>query len=48
MDKEDLLARTKAFALDIVKFVTLLLSDITGNIICRQILKSGTSAGSNY
>jgi len=48
MDKEDLLARTKDFALDIVKFVTLLPSNNTGNIISRQILKSGTSAGSNY
>jgi four helix bundle protein len=48
MDKQQLLKRTKAFALDIIDFVSLLPNNNKGNIISRQILKSGTSVGANY
>ena len=48
MDKHQLLKRTKAFALEIIDFVSLLPNNNKGNIISRQILKSGTSVGANY
>src|SRR3972149_6993846 len=48
MDKHQLLKRTKVFALDIIDFVSLLPNNNKGNIISRQILKSGTSVGANY
>jgi len=48
MDKHQLLKRTKAFALEIINFVSLLPNNNVGNIISRQILKSGTSIGANY
>jgi four helix bundle protein len=48
MDKHQLLKRTKAFALEIIDFVSLLPNNNKGNIIGRQILKSGTSVGANY
>jgi len=48
MDKENLLSRTKKFALDIITFIDFLPPNNKGNIISRQILKSGTSVGANY
>ena len=48
MDKQQLLNRTKIFALEIINFVSLLPNNNVGNIISRQILKSGTSIGANY
>ncbi|HVO75070.1 MAG TPA: four helix bundle protein [Ignavibacteriaceae bacterium] len=48
MDKEDLLSRTKRFALDIINFIDFLPQNNKGVIISRQILKSGTSVGANY
>jgi four helix bundle protein len=48
MDKQQLLKRTKVFALEIIDFVSLLPNNNKGNIISRQILKSGTSVGANY
>ena len=48
LDKQQLLKRTKAFALEIINFVSLLPNNNVGNIISRQILKSGTSIGANY
>jgi len=48
MDKQELLRRTKTFALEIINFNSLIPNNNAGNIISRQILKSGTSVGSNY
>ena len=48
MDKEGLLSRTKNFALDIINLVDFLPVNNKGNILSRQILKSGTSVGANY
>ncbi len=48
MDKENLLSRTKKFALDIINFIDFLPQNNKGNILSRQILKSGTSVGANY
>jgi four helix bundle protein len=48
MDKEGLLSRTKKFALDIINLVDFLPVNNKGNVLSRQILKSGTSVGANY
>ena len=48
LDKQQLLNRTKIFALEIINFVSLLPNNNVGNIISRQISKSGTSIGANY
>ena len=48
MDRNDLLKRTKDFALRIIKLVSALPKDRLGDILGRQILKSGTSVGANY
>jgi len=48
MDKQQLLNRTKTFALEIINFISLLPNNNVGNIISRQILRSATSVGANY
>jgi len=48
MDKQELLNRTKTFALEIINFISLLPNNNVGNIISRQILRSATSVGANY
>ena len=40
--------RTKAFALRIIKLVSALPKNTVGNVIGKQILRSGTSIGANY
>jgi four helix bundle protein len=45
---EDLRKRTKAFALRIIRLVSALPKDKTGDVIGRQMLRSGTSVGANY
>jgi four helix bundle protein len=44
----DLLDRTKKFALDIIKFYEALPKDETSRVLGRQLLRSGTSVGANY
>jgi four helix bundle protein len=48
MDREQLKQRTKAFALRIIRLVSALPRNRTGEVLGRQILKSGTSIGANY
>jgi four helix bundle protein len=49
MNKDQLKLRTKKFALDIIMFVEALpKKGKTTEIIGRQLLRSGTSVGSNY
>jgi four helix bundle protein len=48
MNKVELKQRTKKFALDIIKLVESPPKGKTAEIIGRQLLRSGTSVGSNY
>jgi four helix bundle protein len=48
MSKSDLRERTKAFALRAIKLATALPGGRMGDVIGRQVLKSGTSIGSNW
>jgi four helix bundle protein len=48
MREQDLLARTKQFALRIIKLVGALPNTIAGRKIGDQLLRSGTSVGANY
>lgn len=40
--------RTKKFALSIIKLCNEIPGNKTGNTICNQIIRSGTSVGANY
>jgi four helix bundle protein len=44
----DLLDRTKRFAVETIKFCEGLPRDETSRILARQLLRSGTSVGANY
>jgi four helix bundle protein len=48
MTPEQLKARTKRFALDVIALVGTLPRTLVGEIIARQIVRSGTSTGANY
>ena len=48
MNRDELRQRTKDFAIRIVKLVAALPNDRHGDVLGRQILKSGTSIGANY
>ncbi|MBI3491481.1 MAG: four helix bundle protein [Acidobacteria bacterium] len=48
MTAHELKPRTKAFAVEIVKFTGTLPVNTTTAILVRQLLKSGTSVGANY
>ena len=48
MTKEELKARTKLFALLIIKLVELLPNTKAGNAIGGQLIRSGTSVAANY
>ena len=48
MDRDELRKRTKVFALRAIKLVGALPDGVVGNVLGRQILKSGTSVGANY
>jgi four helix bundle protein len=48
MTPKDLQARTKAFALRIIKLVDALPRSAAGQVIGRQLLRSATSVGANY
>jgi four helix bundle protein len=46
--KQELLGRTKQFALRIIKLVNALPNTLVGRKIGDQLLRSGTSVGANY
>jgi four helix bundle protein len=48
MTPRELQARTKAFALRVIKLVDALPRSAAGQIIGRQLLRSATSVGANY
>ncbi|MEK6301917.1 MAG: four helix bundle protein [Acidobacteriota bacterium] len=48
MNKEDLKARTKKFALRVISLVEALPKTVTGRAIGNQLVRSGTGVGANY
>ena len=48
MDEQELIARTKAFALRVIKVVGALPRTIEGRAIASQLMRSGTSVAANY
>jgi four helix bundle protein len=48
MDRETLKQRTKKFALRIIRLASALPRSRIGEVLGRQVLKSGTSIGANY
>jgi len=48
MDADDLKKRTKQFALRILKLVAALPNTLAGKTIGEQLVRAGTSVGSNY
>lgn len=48
MKSEELKKRTKQFALDIIKLVENFPKNRIGDVLGKQLLKSGTSVGANY
>ena len=48
MDSKQLRVRTKQFALRIIRLVAALPKSRFGDVLGRQILRSGTSIGANY
>lgn len=48
MDREDMKRRTKQFALRIIKLCNTLPNDKTTDVIRGQLIRAGTSVGSNY
>ena len=48
MDQETMKRRTKLFALGIIQLVESLPKERTAGVLGRQLLRSGTSVGSNY
>jgi four helix bundle protein len=48
MNKQELLLRTKTFALRVVKAVQALPRDEVALVLGRQLLRAGTSVGANY
>lgn len=48
MNQQDLRLRTKQFALRVIKLASRLPRSREGDVLGRQLLKSGTSVGANY
>lgn len=48
MDEQEFKKRTKQLALRMTKLVEALPNTTTGNVLGRQLLRSGTSVGANY
>ncbi|HEY8995778.1 MAG TPA: four helix bundle protein [Lacunisphaera sp.] len=48
MNKGELIPRTQAYALRVVKAVQALPRDEISNVLGKQLLRSGTSVGANY
>jgi four helix bundle protein len=45
---EEMRRRTRAFALDVIRFCRTLPHTVEADVFRRQLLKSGTSVGANY
>ncbi len=48
MNTDNLLTRTRKFALDIINLIEALPRDNTSRVIARQLVRCGTSVGANY
>lgn len=48
VDQAEMKQRTKAFALDVVRFTESLPRTRSGEVIARQLVRSATSVGANY
>ena len=48
MQNNELLTRTKKFAVDVIRFCATLPNKPEGWVLGKQLLRSGTSIGSNY
>ena len=48
MSQTDLRKRTKAFALRVIRLSSAVPQSMAGQVIARQVLKSGTSVGAHY
>jgi len=48
LNKNELIERTKQFALKILKLIATIPKTIEGRVIANQLTKSGTSVGANY
>ena len=48
MNKEELQARTKRFALDVIRLVEALPKSKSADVLGRQLLRSATSVAANY
>jgi four helix bundle protein len=48
MDADELRARTRKFALRVVKMVQVLPKNTAADVLGRQVLRSATSVGANY
>jgi four helix bundle protein len=48
MNKHELIKRTKAYALRVIKAVQALPRDAVAGVLGRQLLRAGTSVGANY
>ena len=48
MNRKEMLDRTREFALRVVKLVAAMPGGRVGDVLGRQVLKSGTSIGANY
>ena len=48
MDAEELKQRTKRFALRVLKLVEALPNNVQGRAVAGQLVRAGTSVGSNY
>jgi four helix bundle protein len=47
-NERDLAARTKAFALEIIRMYSRLPRETVAQVLGKQVLRSGTSVGANY
>ena len=48
MNKQELLKRTKGYALRVIKAVQAMPRNDVGDVLGRQLLRAGTSVGANY
>jgi four helix bundle protein len=48
MTNDELIKRTKAFALEVVKLVRALPGDVATVVMARQLMRSGTAVSANY
>jgi four helix bundle protein len=48
MTSKELKERTQKFALAIIKFIDLLPKTKSGDVLCKQLLRSACSVGANY